>query len=174
MPTRQRHEWRSDDGVFCACMTVEVLEKIMHACHARATVETGGILIGRYGRTHSCAIVTDVSMPPPDSTHSSTCFQRGVHGLQQWLDQLWRSDGHYYLGEWHYHPAGSPYPSQIDIEQMRAIARDVDYQCPEPLLLVVGGHTARSLPITLFLCSSGDSWWELVSTQGWHGITGNR
>ena len=162
MPTRQRHKWRSDGGAFGACMTVEVLEKITRACHTSAPVETGGILIGRYNRTHSCAIVTDVSMPPPDSIHSRTRFQRGVHGLPQWLDRLWRSDRHYYLGEWHYHPAGSPYPSQVDTEQMHAIAKDMDYQCPEPLLLVIGSHGARSLPAALFVFPFDDAWRELT------------
>ncbi len=47
--------------------------------------------------------------------------------------------GTYYIGEWHFHPFMSPVPSGTDLRQIRAIARDRDYQCPVPILIVVGG-----------------------------------
>ncbi len=43
------------------------------------------------------------------------------------------------MGEWHFHPQASPAPSSRDSIQMRDIARMLQYHCPEPILLMVGG-----------------------------------
>jgi hypothetical protein len=64
---------------------------------------------------------------------------RTVGKLQAWLDSLWRRKADYYVGEWHYHPGASASPSGVDVAQMRAIARDEKYACPEPLLIILGG-----------------------------------
>ena len=76
--------------------------------------------------------------PPPDSHRTRALFRRGVDGLQRLLDRLWTRDRTYYLGEWHFHPAGTPSPSGIDEREMRAIAHDRNYSCPEPVLVVMG------------------------------------
>ncbi len=72
------------------------------------------------------------------SGRSFSLFRRGVDGLQRLLDRLWTGDRTYYLGEWHFHPAGAPSPSGIDEREMRAIAIDRNYNCPEPVLVVMG------------------------------------
>jgi hypothetical protein len=83
-------------------------------------------------------------------------FFRGVAGLQKLLDRLWRSDESHYLGEWHYHPASDTTPSNQDLRQLRAIASDPSYCCPEPILLIVGvGDPIESSIRVLVVFSKG-------------------
>jgi Prokaryotic homologs of the JAB domain len=118
------------------------LSTLRKRCAASWPKETGGVLVGRYNRSLDIARVTRLPLAPPDSTASIVSFVRGVHGLTELFEHLWQRDSdlrEYYLGEWHYHPGQVPVPSSWDDEQMRAIARDGRYQCPEPVLLIVGG-----------------------------------
>lgn len=99
--------------------------------------ETGGVSLGKYTPSLELAVVTEVSGPPEDSKKARSGFWRGIVGLQTLIRRLWK-DQQYYLGEWHVHPDGPPSPSTTDHDQMRAIAEDSSYQCPEPILLILG------------------------------------
>ncbi len=99
--------------------------------------ETGGVLLGKYTPSMALAVVTEVSGPPEDSSKARSGFWRGVLGLQATISRLWKEQ-QYYLGEWHVHPDGLPVPSTTDRDQMRAIAESSSYQCPEPLLVILG------------------------------------
>ena len=130
--------------------TLERLRSRAGAC------ETGGILIGRYDTLHRTATVERVSGPPADSRAGRLWFYRGVEGLQKLLDRLWRSDESHYLGEWHHHPASDTTPSGQDLRQLRAIASDPSYCCPEPILLIVGtGDPIESSLRVLVVLSKG-------------------
>ena len=130
--------------------TLERLRSRAGAC------ETGGILIGRYDTLHRTATVERVSGPPADSRAGRLWFYRGVEGLQTLLDRLWRSDESHYLGEWHHHPASDTTPSGQDLRQLRAIASDPSYCCPEPILLIVGtGDPIESSLRVLVVLSKG-------------------
>ena len=107
-------------------------------CRESGDLETGGVLVGRYNEAHDTAIVTRVWGPPEDSVRRRASFWRGTQGLQEQLDALWKSR-EYYLGEWHYHPRGAGQPSNGDKWQMGRIAESLDYNTPEPVLIVVGG-----------------------------------
>lgn len=99
--------------------------------------ETGGILIGLYLKDRSIASIEETR-----GTRTSrgwfARFRRGIGSLQQYLDEQWDSHRRYYVGEWHSHPAGSPIPSAQDDRQMQKIAADDRYQCPEPIMVIVG------------------------------------
>jgi integrative and conjugative element protein (TIGR02256 family) len=135
MPDRS---FRSLDGRFGLRLRTRDLRAILGHCKVAGSNETGGILAGRYSSNLDCAVVHHASAPPNDSRAGRTWFNRGIRGLQSWLDGLWRSR-RYYLGEWHYHPGAAPDPSRTDEEQMASIAGSVDYKCPEPILLIIGG-----------------------------------
>ena len=133
-------EFRSEDGAFGVSIGPETLTKVLNSCRALAPVETGRILVGHYNDALDLALVTDASKRPPDSESGRFWLMRGMSGLQGWLDRLWSSSKRrYYLGEWHFHPGGPPEPSPTDVEQMGKIARSPSYNCPEPVLLLVGG-----------------------------------
>ena len=104
------------------------------------------MLIGHYNEMLDTAVVTRVTGPPPDSRRRRTAFYRGTQGLRELLRDLWRKK-EYYLGEWHYHPGGSPEPSSADIRRMHEIAESEDARCPEPILLVAGTNCEMTMHI---------------------------
>ena len=76
-------------------------------------------------------------------------FYRGNNDLRDLVESLWKS-GEHYLGEWHSHPGGLSRPSGGDVRQMKAIAKDHEAHCPEPILVVIsedGGVAVRVFPI---------------------------
>jgi integrative and conjugative element protein (TIGR02256 family) len=132
-------EFRSVDGRFGLIIPVLKMKVILEHCKHIHRLETGGILIGHYSPERDTAIVTEISGPTEDSVQGASFFWRGVKGLQRLLNRLWRHR-EFYIGEWHYHPSGSPIPSQEDHRQMLAFAQNELLGCPEPVLLIVGGH----------------------------------
>lgn len=126
------------------------MEHILRECSFSGDHETGGILIGRYDGSQRIAIVTRASSAPPDSRCSLSRFHRGIAGLQEWLDDLWRAGhGEYYLGEWHYHPCAVAAPSADDRREMKAIAAREAWRCPEPVLFIVGRGAGSEWAMTV-------------------------
>lgn len=113
---------------------------ILHLfCDESNPYETGGILIGKYSDDSLTAHISEISNSPNDSVKKKTIFKRGVKGLQKRLDALWK-DSYYYLGEWHYHPNSLPTPSSSDIKQMVSLSQNKKLNCPEPILIIIGGN----------------------------------
>lgn len=128
----------SYDGRFGLYVAPRHVGTLLSLCSEADHLETGGILIGKYNKTHELAVVTRVCGPPGDSQRGRSQFWRGLRGLQRLLNHLWRRQ-EYYLGEWHYHPGGSARPSKVDIEQMKRISESTQYHTPEPILVLIGG-----------------------------------
>jgi integrative and conjugative element protein (TIGR02256 family) len=145
-------EFRSEIGAFGVTIGSDTLARILMACRRSLLEETGGILVGYYTDTLDCAVVTDASKRPPDSSSGRTWFTRGTVGLQGWLNGLWRRrNRRYYLGEWHFHPGGAAEPSPTDIEQMVKIAHVASYKCPEPVLMLVGGSADNHSDVRVYV-----------------------
>ncbi len=132
-------EFWPEDRQFGLRMTEKQLKEILRLCKQACPLETGGILIGHYTDSNDCAVVTEITNAPPDSRSGNQWFVRGVRGLQKKLDRLWQRGNGFYLGEWHFHPFGSPSPSHTDGKQMQEISKTEKYHCPEPVLLILGG-----------------------------------
>jgi len=133
------YEFWSNDRRFGLSVREKEMAGILALCSGAKPSETGGILVGLYTPAHDCAIVTHVTGAPPDSRSGCSWFHRGTQGLQPWLDRMWVSMRHFYLGEWHFHPGREPVPSPGDVDQMKSISESPSYRCPEPVLLIVGG-----------------------------------
>ncbi|WP_020475860.1 Mov34/MPN/PAD-1 family protein [Zavarzinella formosa] len=142
--------FRSEDGKFALRLGAAQVEALLGKCRSAGAFETGGIVAGCYTHNLSVAEVTEVSGPPADSRAGRTWFARGVRGAGEWLGKLWKKK-QYYLGEWHFHPSAAPDPSETDIDQMREIASSSGYHCPEPLMLIVGGDSARGYRYRAFV-----------------------
>lgn len=126
-------------GRFQLLLGYEAIAKLKEYCTLANDRETGGILIGAYSSDLGTATVSEVTPPPEDSKAGNTWFVRGVRGLRAMLATRWkRADRRYYVGEWHYHPASTIAPSTQDFEQLKAIASSPEYDCSEPLMLIVG------------------------------------
>lgn len=146
----------SAEGKYGVRISAKILEKMEVISRSAQREETGGILVGYYNRKHDCAIVTDCSDKPEDSRTGKNYFLRGVKGLQEWLEKLWRlGTRKYYLGEWHYHPFGSCEPSGVDVKQLKENAEDEKGKCPEPVMVIVGGDPTGSLECEGFVYVRG-------------------
>jgi len=134
------YSYFSQDKRFGLKLTKSLANEMFDFCLNDKSHETGGILIGHYTSDQSCAIVNLVKGPTSDSKSGRTWFYRGTKDLQVFLERLWRTNKNHYLGEWHYHPGGSPIPSVEDRMQMTQIANSKRYNCPEPILIIIGGQ----------------------------------
>ena len=145
-------ELRSQDSDLRARLLAPVLEAMLRICRSAGCVETGGILVGYYTQDLDCAIITRVSAVPKDSRHAAAVFVRGTAGLRPWLRRLWeRKRREYYLGEWHFHPMASPYPSPRDISETRRNAKDPKRNCSVPLLVIIGGDPRKGCILKAFV-----------------------
>ena len=151
----------TDDMKYSLTIDGLLMDKLLSLCERSARIETGGILIGYYSPKHDNAIVTDVSSPPPDSERGYTTFVRGIKGLQPWLHKLWTRQRRYYLGEWHFHPFNSPEPSNTDIDQLRKNSETPPLQCPEPVMLIIGGDPKDKWTARAFVAPKGSQVLEM-------------
>jgi integrative and conjugative element protein (TIGR02256 family) len=62
--------------------------------------------------------------------------------LKKILKARWEKK-QYYLGEWHFHPNASPNPSGQDKRQLMEIANNASYNCPEPIMIIIGGTSTK-------------------------------
>ncbi len=99
--------------------------------------ECGGVFVGRI----SSDIATIEKMMMPLKIKSSpVLFIRIADFINKWLTRVFnKSEGRsIYLGEWHSHPNGYPYPSSTDLKAMKSISENSDVRITTPLLLIVG------------------------------------
>lgn len=123
-------------------------------------LETGGVLIGYYSDELDTAIVTQISHVPDDSQQSMFGFIRGIKGLVNLFQSLWNFRRHY-LGEWHFHPYSSPNPSSDDLEAIKEISVNKNYQCSAPIMLILGGDPNGEHTFRLFVQPKGERLQEL-------------
>lgn len=138
------HEFQSADKQFGIRISDDNLLRLKRLCVQYTPVETGGILIGHYSSDLHWAEIDEITGPPQDSIHRAMSFVRGNRCMLSKLNKLWQKK-QYYLGEWHYHPNASPVPSSTDKQAMCTISQNKNLFCPEPILLIVGGHTQNWL-----------------------------
>lgn len=131
--------FKDNDGKYCVCFSKKIKQKLIELCSRSNPKETGGILIGKYSKDQSTAIITTIVPAPKNSISKHFSFLRGTKGLLKILDRSW-DKGQYYLGEWHYHPNAQPNPSNQDIFQMIQLSKSEGLHCPEPILLILGGN----------------------------------
>lgn len=154
-------EFWSDSNQFGMRIFEPEIDLLLQLCKQSGSVETGGILIGTYSPALDCAVVSEVTPPPPDSRRGRYWFIRGIKGLKSKLKFLWNKKQKFYLGEWHFHPGGVPQPSCRDIDGMRGISESPKYKCPEPILLIVGGSFPDDWQIRVFAFQRKKAFLEL-------------
>ncbi len=115
-----------------------IYEQLLRLCENSYPLETGGVMIGNYSLDSTYAKIARILGPAKHSKHSKSSFLRSSYGIKDILDEEWTS-GNFYLGEWHYHPDFSAAPSHTDIQQMKVFSKDRQLNCPEPILLIIGG-----------------------------------
>ena len=141
--------WYSSEQEEKVQLPLKCVETMKERCKKDHPDETGGIIAGstREGRP---ALVVNAKDPPRDSIHSPTRFLRGTEEVEKWLRDARESIGLNYFGEWHYHPHQRPMVSKKDREAMNDIAADQDYNCPHPLLFIMGEDEAGHCSIAVY------------------------
>lgn len=160
---------RTRDGTFAVHLPASVLDALSRYCCDAGSVETGGILIGSYSNDLAVALVSEATPPPADSKRGRSWFVRGVRGLSETLSKRWKAKQRtFYIGEWHFHPANHIEPSSDDFAQMIRISRAREYQCEEPVLLIMGAskHDVGGRPFRAFVCPRGDVPVEFLAEEG--------
>jgi len=148
---------RTADTRFTIVIQRPQVRELLARCVSAGRNETGGILAGSYSEDRECATVTAVGAAPDDSESGGTWFRRGVRGVAQWLSALWSGATRtYYVGEWHFHPFAGATASAEDMRQLRDIARDRRYRCPEPILLIIGGDPKADWHVAAYVATPSE------------------
>jgi hypothetical protein len=154
---------RTENGTFAVELEFSVLDSLDRYCRDAGSVETGGIMIGRYSDDLALAIVREATPQPTDSKSGRSWFVRGMTGLREMLGTRWRAkERTFYIGEWHFHPASYVEPSGEDFAQMIEISRAREYDCKDPLLVILGAtrHEGQRI-FRAFVCPAKDAPMEL-------------
>lgn len=130
------------------------LEAIVAASTRAGRRETGGILIGRHGSDGWTVEVAEATPKPKGSSAGWFTFRRSNEGLKLLLADRWER-GQHYVGEWHFHPGGAPMPSGLDDRAMERISHDNDYDCVEPVLVILGGRPAGKFEVSATIYPRG-------------------
>jgi len=117
--------------------------------------EVGTSLVGSYSRNGHKATVMGITHLPDDSRATRTSFQRGINGLAQFFTRIFaRFRGHrHYVGEWHSHPNAAPTASTTDDANQMAIAQNLQADCPEAVLLIIGQGNFEQIDLQAYVYS---------------------
>lgn len=151
----------SDDSRYGLIVEHKVIQNMLSICTASKALEVGGIIIGTYDLENRYALVSRILSAPIDSLRGKNWFHRGVYGLQSLLDRYWIQSRKYYLGEWHFHPYSSAIASSLDVKQMTSISTTNNYNCPEPIMIILGGNPKRDWEMRAYVFPRNKMWVEL-------------
>ena len=129
--------------------------------------EVGTSLVGCYSKNGFKASVLDLAPLSTDSKGTRTSFYRGTAGLRKFFTKLRKtfSGKRYYVGEWHSHPDNAPIPSSTDDQNQLAIANETKTNCPECILIIIGGNCLDLKQMGVFVYSRKHGKIELSQTQ---------
>lgn len=138
------------------------LKRIEVECRKFPEIETGGILIGLHD--DSWTTITHATGPGPAASHSEHQFAKDTPYLQSVLNLLFEYHRVNYLGIWHKHPVGMPYPSGGDVESAMKDVEDSDNGITElitPICVVQSGE------VTVFEYVIRDKGYHKVGWEVW-------
>lgn len=117
--------------------------------------EVGTSLVGYYSNDGFEASILGLAPLSSDSKGSRTSFYRGTAGLRKFFAKLYQicSGKRYYVGEWHSHPDATPIPSGKDNRNQLEIAEDIETDCPECILVIIGGPFSNFNELGVFVYS---------------------
>ena len=160
--------WQSDCKRYTVLISKFCLLKMTEMAQEHYPNEVGTSLIGCYSDDGFEASVLELTPLSLDSKGSRTSFYRGVAGLRNFFIKLRRtfSGRRYYVGEWHSHPNGEPIPSGTDSRNQLEIAKDTKTDCPECILIIIGGTNSNFDKIGVFVYSRKCGQIKLYQTAG--------
>ena len=148
-------KWRSDCKQYTVIISKSCLLKMTEMAQEHYPNEVGTSLVGCYSDDGFKASALDLALLSSDSKGSRTSFYRGIAGLQGFYKKLRKifSGKRYYVGEWHSHPDAAPIPSYTDNRNQLEIAKDTITNCPECILIIIGGSLSNFDEMGVFVYS---------------------
>ena len=150
-----RSIWRTSDGRYQVQVSDEVVDRMRSLAIEHAPNEVGTSLVGFYSDDGSTATIDELAPLTSDSRGTRTTFVRGVLGLADYFSKVLKGSGgqRHYVGEWHSHPNGSVLASPTDDCNQLAIAKEAQTDCPEAVLMIIGGEAMSFPEIAVFVYS---------------------
>lgn len=148
-------KWKSRCGRYTVSISRSCFAKILEVATKRRPREVGTSLVGHYSDDGFDAYVLDIAPFSSDSKSSTNLLHRGVKDLRRFFARLRQTyEGRrYYVGEWHSHPNASCVPSITDDMSQSAIAADAKANCPESILMIIGGNLLEAPDLRVFVYS---------------------
>ncbi|MFN3191478.1 MAG: Mov34/MPN/PAD-1 family protein [Aureliella sp.] len=148
-------KWQSEDGKYRVQIAEAVIANMRELAVKHAPNEVGTSLVGSYSDDGHTATIDGLAPLSSDSRGSRLTFVRGVQNLAGFFSGIFRSSQgrRHYVGEWHSHPDGPVLPSDTDDQNQVDIANDRDTDCPEVILVIVGGSAEDFPNIGVFVYS---------------------
>ena len=148
-------KWRSDCGQYTVLISESCLSKMVKVAQAHYPNEVGTSLVGCYSDNGFEAFIFDLVPLSSDSKGTRTSFYRGIAGLKKFFAKLRKicSGKRYYIGEWHSHPNAASIPSGTDDRNQLMIANDSKTNCPECILVIIGGPLSNFNELGVFVYS---------------------
>jgi integrative and conjugative element protein (TIGR02256 family) len=147
--------WKSKCGMYFVSLSDKCLKKMLKLARKHYPNEVGTSLIGSYSDDGFQAFVLDIVPLSSDSRGTSTDFYRGIKGLKKFFLKLQKTAGGniHYVGEWHSHPDGFSEPSFIDDNNQLDITFDDRTNCPENILIILGGDLLKEICLGTYIYS---------------------
>lgn len=167
LTNRAEQKWQSNCKQYKVIISGSCLNKMTEMAEAHYPNEVGTSLVGCYSKNGFEASVQDLAPLSTDSKGTRTSFFRGVTGLREFFTTLRKdfSGKRYYVGEWHSHPDNPPIPSRTDDRNQLAIAKDTKTDCPECILIIIGGSFSDLKEIGVYVYSRKHGKIKLSQTQ---------
>lgn len=154
--------------------------QVIAETHARAPLETGGVLLGywvhrrdeRYDAPapswHSGAevVITHALGPGPKAIHQRDAFSPDHEFHAHEVARIYAESGRMltYLGDWHSHPTGTARLSRRDRTTLARIARSPDARAPHPLMLVIVADDERCSRLWIAHTPRIFGWTRMIGT----------
>ncbi|MBS0533098.1 MAG: ThiF family adenylyltransferase [Proteobacteria bacterium] len=109
--------------------------------------ETGGVLFGHFDPFLKVVWVDEVSGPPPDSVQSPTAFICGTAGVAEMNEEKRKRtrDAVAFVGMWHTHPGGMPWPSPTDRSAMAELLTSDLFKANRFLMVIIGAEASQPI-----------------------------
>ncbi len=109
--------------------------------------ETGGTLLGYYNDSMKIANITEIlkSAGKPKSTPTSFIRPSDTKETESNRRILASRGRLFYLGEWHSHPKGPPYPSPNDLMSCFELVKYSRVPTETPIMLIIGNDLSANV-----------------------------
>lgn len=121
------------------------------AAKAPTGIETGGILLGSGDPLH----VRVAGEPGPGAVRTKSFFLRDLEFSQNLAAREEASSGAKWIGEWHTHPSGPPYPSPTDLATYARLQDNPDTPFSAGVLSLIVVPFEAGFAMSAWWCESG-------------------